>query len=99
MNGRREIRVAESFFEELDAQLGSERGPNGEPSATDFIVMDLPRIVDEFAQRFDELPEAVGGVSAVRMLVGVGALAAAYVVHGAETTTGTVELIGVEFDR
>lgn len=55
--------------------------------------MDLPRIVDEFAQRFDELPEAVAGVSAVRMLVGVGALAAAYVVHGAETTTGAVERV------
>ena len=99
MSGRREIRVAESFFEELDTQLGSERGPNGEPSATDFIVMDLPQIVDEFAQRFDELPEAVAGVSAVRMLVGVGALVTAYVVHAAETTSGAVELIGVEIDR
>lgn len=99
MTDRREVRVAESFFEELDVQLGSERGPNGEPSTTDFIVIDLPRIVDEFALRFDELPEAVAGIGAVRMLVGVGALTMAYVVHAAETTTGAVELIGVELDR
>ena len=99
MSGRREIRVAESFFEELDAQLGTERGPNGEPSATDFIVMDLPRIVDEFAERFDELPEVVEGVGAMRMLIGVGALATAYVVHGVETVAGAVQLIGVELDR
>ncbi len=57
------------------------------------MVIDLPRIVDEFAERFDELPEAVAGVGAVRMLIGVGGLATAYVVHAAETTTGAVELI------
>ena len=62
MNGRREIRVAESFFDELDSQLGSERGPNGEPSATDFIVMDLPRIVDEPGEHLLELGP-VGGAS------------------------------------
>lgn len=41
MSERREVRIAGSFFEELDSQLGPERGPNGEPSATDFIVIDL----------------------------------------------------------
>jgi len=98
VTARREVRVAESFFDELDTQLGAERGPNGEPSATDFIVVDLPRIVDEFAKRFDELPEAISGVSGVRMLIGVGALATAYVVHAAKTTAGAVELIGIELD-
>gem|GEM_PF-6043896 len=38
----REVRVTATLLEELDRQLGSERGPNGEPSATDFLVMDLP---------------------------------------------------------
>ena len=61
--------------------------------------MDLPQIVDESAQRFDELPDAVAGLSTVRMLVGVGALATADVVHAAETTSGAVEPIGVELDR
>ncbi len=46
---RREVRVADSFFEELDDQLTAERGANGEPSATDFLVIDLPAIVEEFA--------------------------------------------------
>jgi len=45
MTDRREVRVAESFFEDLDLQLGGERGPNGEPSATDFLVVDLPAVV------------------------------------------------------
>lgn len=95
---RREVRVADSFFAELDAQLGAERGSTGEPSATDFIVVDLPRIVEEFAMRFDDLPEAMLGVGAARMLIGVGALVAAYVVHGVETSIGIVELIGIELD-
>jgi hypothetical protein len=46
---RRRVRVAESFFEQLDELLPSDRGPNGEPSATDFLVIDLPSIVDTFA--------------------------------------------------
>lgn len=93
---RREVRVADSLFEELDAQLGSERGAGGEPSATDFIVVDLPRIVEEFALRFEDLPEAMPGVGAARMLIGVGALVSAYVVHGVETSAGVVELVGIE---
>lgn len=93
---RREVRVSDSFFDELDARLGSQRGADGEPSATDFIVVDLPRIVEEFALQFDSLPEAVQGVSAARMLIGVGALVTAYVVHGVETSAGVVELIGIE---
>lgn len=99
MSDRREVRVAESFFEELDTQLGAERGPRGEPSATDFVVIDLPRIVEEFAARFSGLPEAVDGVGAARMLIGTGALVKAYVVHGIETSAGIIELVGVELDH
>ena len=62
MNARREVRVADSFFAGIDAQFRPERGPDGEPSATDFIVVDLPAIVEEFAARFDDLPEAIEGL-------------------------------------
>lgn len=99
MSSRRKVRVADSFFEELDTQLGAERGPLGEPSAADFIVLGLPRIAEEFSVRFDELPEAVLGVGAVRMLIGIGTLAVAYVVHGVETSSGRVELVGIELDQ
>lgn len=98
MTPRREVRVAEAFFEELDRQLSAERGPLGEPSATDFLVVDLPAIVDRFATGFDELQEAVEGVAAARMFIGSGAMARAFVVHGVETTPGVIELVGVEID-
>ncbi len=98
MTQRREVRVAESFFEELDSQLPAERGPGGEPSATDFLVMDLPAIVEQFSSRFDELPEAVPGLPSVRMFIGTSVLVRAYVVHGVKLSDGAVELVGVEFD-
>lgn len=43
---RHRVRVAESFFEQPDELLPADRGPAGEPSATDFLVIDLPSIVD-----------------------------------------------------
>ncbi|MEO1061347.1 MAG: hypothetical protein AAFZ07_08000 [Actinomycetota bacterium] len=96
---RREVRVAESFFEELDVQLGQERGPNGEPSATDFLVFDLPSIVERFATAFDELPEVMAGLSAARMYIGSSALLPAFVVHGLELEDGIVVLVGIEIDE
>lgn len=96
MTNRREVRVAESFFAELDAQLGSERGANGQPSATDFIVVDLPVIVEVFATAFDDLPVAIEGLPSIRMFIGTAALVRALVVHGVETSEGVIELVGVE---
>jgi len=55
---RRTVRVDQAFFDDLDRQLGSDRGPNAEPSSTDFIVIDLPTVVEEFAENFDMLPIA-----------------------------------------
>ena len=70
---RREVRVADSFFAELEDQLGSQRGPNGQPSVTDFIVLDLPVVAERFAASFDELPEAIAGVPSIRMCIGSAA--------------------------
>ena len=58
MTSRRTVSVDQAFFDDLDRQLGSDRGSNGEPSSTDFIVIDLPTVVDEFAENFDTLPIA-----------------------------------------
>jgi len=53
---RRVVRATPRFFEDLDRQLRSERGPSGEPSTNDFQVFELIRIVDRFAVEFDDLP-------------------------------------------
>lgn len=55
MSGRREVRVSEEFFRQLDEQLGAARGPDGEPSSTDYLVLELPAVVELFASQFDDL--------------------------------------------
>jgi hypothetical protein len=56
---RRTVRATPRFFEDLDRQLPTERGPNGEPSTNDFQVLDLLRIVERFAVEWDDLPELI----------------------------------------
>lgn len=51
---RRTVRATARFFEDVDRQFDAERGPEGEPSANDFEVFELLRIVETFATRFDE---------------------------------------------
>jgi len=66
---RRIARATADFFQDLDRQLRPERGPDGEPSANDFQVFELIRIVDRFATEFDELPELIPGRPDYRLLI------------------------------
>ncbi len=98
MTPRRRVRVAESFFGQLDDLLPTDRGPNGEPSATDFLVLDLPAIVDQVATAFDQLPEVIEGIPAARMLISTGRLVSRLVVYALEAADGSVDLIGIDLD-
>lgn len=73
---RRSVRVAESFFEQFDSLLPADRDNDGTPSATDFLVLELPAIVERFALSFDQLPEITEGLSTARMLIAPGILVA-----------------------
>jgi len=95
---RRTVRVDPSFFNELDDQLGPERGPDGEPSSTDFLVIDLPTIVEEFAEGFDTLPTAFAGRDDYRVLIATGTLVAAAVFIGQLRPDDTIVLLGIDID-
>jgi hypothetical protein len=95
---RRAVRVTDAFFRQLDTYLASERGPNGEPSTTDFIVLELPPIVERFATDFEGLPEIVEGVPAARMLITSGVLVRAVAVYGIATSNTTIDLIGLTIE-
>ena len=86
------------FFEDLDRQLPSERGPNGEPSTNDFQTYELLEIVDEFAEDFDQLPELIVGRPEYRILISTGMLVARYSVVGQLAADGAVELIKLDID-
>jgi hypothetical protein len=98
VTNRRVVRVDQAFFDDLDRQLGSDRGPDGEPSSTDFIVIDLPTIVDEFAENFDALPVAYPDRPDYRAIVIGGTLVAAAVVLGQLVGDDSVVLLGIEID-
>jgi hypothetical protein len=96
---RRIVRATADFFEDLDRQLGAERGPNGEPSTNDFQVFELLRIVDRFATDWAALPELIDGRPDYRLFIGSGILVAGFSVIGQLAADGSVELIQLDIDR
>lgn len=74
MSGRREVRVSPSFFERLDELLPDERTPDGKPSATDFLLHELPSIIDLLATDYEEVTLEVEEAPGVRVLVTAGRL-------------------------
>jgi hypothetical protein len=51
--------------------------PNGEPSASDFLLIDLPSIADTFTEQFEQLPTMYRDRKDYRFLVTTGRLVAA----------------------
>lgn len=95
---RRTVRVAASLLDDLDRQLGSERGPNGEPSARDFELRELFQVIDRFAEGFDALPELIAGRHDDRVLITHGLLVPRFAVLGQVALDGAVELIQLDLD-
>lgn len=95
---RRIVRATVAFFEDLDAQLSDERGPNGGPSTNDFQVVELFPIVEEFATGFDELPQLIARRPEYRVLITTGILIARIAVTGQLAADGAVELVSLDLD-
>lgn len=95
---RREVRATLDFFHDLDRQLLSERGPNGEPSTSDFQTFELLEIVERFAVGFDELPALIPGRNDYRILISTGIVVRAYTVIGQASSDGAIELISLDLD-
>ncbi len=98
LSERLSVRTTPSLFEDLDRQLGRERGPNGEPSVTDFQVHEMLAIVERFAVGFQELPELFAGRPDYRVLISTGVLVRGFSVIGQLAPDGAVELVGLEVD-
>ena len=90
--------VDPQFFADLDNQLGATRGPNGEPSASDFLLIDLPSIAEAFAERFDDFPPMYAGRADYRFLVASGRLVEAAVVVGQLVSDGSTVLFAIEIE-
>ncbi|MBT8240501.1 MAG: hypothetical protein KJN63_04680 [Acidimicrobiia bacterium] len=98
MTDRLVVRVSPRFFEDLDRQLGPERGPHGEPSAIDFQAVELIEIIDEFATGFDQLPRPIEGRDDYRLLIKTGVLVRGISVTAQQVSDGAVELLRLDLD-
>ncbi|WP_436794656.1 hypothetical protein [Actinospongicola halichondriae] len=96
---RRTVRVSPAAFDQLDTHLPQDRGPLGEASVGDFIVLELPAVVERLASGFDHLPEIIEGTSGGRMLIAPGLLVRASVVYGVLLDDDTIEVVGISIDR
>lgn len=95
---RRIVRVSSSFFDQLD-ELRAERGDGGEPSATDFVVIELPAVIERFATDFESLPEIIDGAPGGRMLIAPGLLVRAFAVYGLLVADGSIDLAGITIEQ
>ena len=92
------VRATPRFFADLDRQLPTERGPNGEPSTNDFQVLDLLRIVERFAIGWDDLPRLFSDRPQYRILIAAGNVVARFAVIGQLAPDGAVELVQLDID-
>lgn len=94
---RRRVRVSPIVFDTIDEVLPVERGPNGEPSAGDFVANELPSIVERFAVDFDDLSQAEG-LLGMRELIAPGQYVRMFAAYGLLLTDGTIELSSIALE-
>ncbi len=94
----RVVRFTEQFFAQLEALLPEERGGDGTPSITDFLLLDLPAIRDRLATAYERVTMTTADPD-VRAYVGAGILIARVAVFVALDVAGSVEAFWIEFDE
>lgn len=98
MSAGRPVRVDDRFLALLDTQLGDERGPDGSPTSTDFLLVELPPIAERFSTAFDDLMVPITDRPDYRSVLAVGSLVPRILVTGHLDTDGSVTLMSVRID-
>lgn len=98
MTERRQVRVAPSFFDRLDELLPEERSASGVPSTADFLLHEMPPLIDLLALDYEATTLEVKDVSGVRVLIAAGVLVARLALYVVLAGDGAVEIIYLEMD-
>jgi hypothetical protein len=93
----RQVRFTEQFFNRLDQLLPGERGPEGEPSITDFLLFDLPSVSDRLGSNYFENTMETNDPE-VRVFIGAGVLVARFAIYVA-LEGDAVEAFWLSIDR
>lgn len=91
------VRFTEQFFDRLEASLPEERGADGSPSLTDFLLLDLPVIRDRLAADYESVTMGTDDRD-VRVYIGRGILVPRVAVYVALDAGGSVEAFWVDID-
>ncbi len=87
----RPVRATEDFIDDIDRQFSDERGPQGQPSRSDFYTYDMLEIRDRFAQQWDAQAELVAGRPDYRVVIVRGRFGITYAVEAQLTRDGYIE--------
>lgn len=98
MSARRQVRVAPSFFNRLDELLPADRTGTGTPSTGDFLLHELPPLIDALAEDHGAVTLAVEGLPQVRVLIAAGALIPRLALYVTVAEDGAVEIIYLQID-
>jgi hypothetical protein len=98
VSARRQVRVAPSFFDRLDELLPEERSAVGVPSTADFLLHEMPTLIDVLALDYEGVTLAVSGVPEVRVLIATGVLVARLALYVVLGDDDAVEIIYLEID-
>ncbi len=97
MTSRREVRVDDYLFDQLDALLPEERSPQGTPSVTDFLAYELPPLIERLALDYEAITLSVPK-SDLRVLVTAGMLVDHIAIYTILDPTDTIVILGLEVD-
>lgn len=98
MTERRLVRVTEQFFDRLDDLFPEVRTVEGDPSAADFLLHELPNVIEKLATDFESAAMLTGGEPDVRVLIAAGLLVPYYGVYAALVEDGSVEIFWLDID-
>jgi len=95
---RRQVRVASTFFDRLDELLPEERSATGVASTADFLLHEIPPLIDLLADDYEDATLEVPGVPDVRVLIASGVLVAHLAMYVVLADDDAVEIIYLEID-
>ena len=96
MTDRRRVRVVQAFFDRLDELLADERGVDGAPSSADFLLHDMPAVIDRLAESYDSSTVPIVAGSEIRVLITSGHLVEFMAVYTVLDVDGVVQIVYLE---
>ena len=95
----RVVRFAPIFFNSLDELLPEGRTVDGIPSATDFLMFDLPPARDLLAADFEGCTIVVPPGEMVRVFIGAGLLVPYFALFAVLAGDGAIEVLDIELSN